>query len=246
MVGVPVAAATAMLLVAMAAHPQSPAYLGFLFPARDRSAAMRAPGHGLSGFIARKLMQKANEQTSVHIVQNALGVRKGQTVVELGPGSGYGLRPILGALGPGGRAVAIEISPSFQEELAESFDEDLQSGRLEIHGDDAALHMRQKMSDASVDGILGSNVVYFLNPLDEYLAQFYRVLKPGGILVFGVKNMVKKQGDPSIFVNVDWNKCVQAMERAGFEAEEHSLQLEGLAQYIPLVGIKRGHREEEL
>jgi len=227
---------TAAVVMAAVIHPQSPVFLGFFFSARHRSETMRAPGNNISGWVARRLMTNVNKETSVHVVKNFLDVQPDQSVVELGPGSGYSLRPIL-ASGP--RTVAgIEISPSFRDELASSFTQDIAAGKLHIHSEDAAAYMKKNMENASVDRILGNNVVYFLNPLKNYLEECYRVLKPGGMVVFSVKDMVKT-GDPAVFVNKDWDECILAMKQAGFDAKKHPLQMNGPAEYWPLVGIKK-------
>ena len=82
------------------------------------------------------------------------------------------------------------------------------------------------------------NVVYFLEPLDAYLAEIFRCLKPGGLLLLGVKDVAIGQ-DTSVYVNQDWGDCISAMKRAGFDAELGETQLEGLAAYRPLIGRKK-------
>ena len=47
----------------------------------------------------------------------------------------------------------------------------------------------------------------------------HRILKPGGFVVWGCKEPAKL-GDPEVFVNTDWDKCLGAMEAAGFRAEK--------------------------
>jgi len=237
------ATAVAAVGVATILFPQSPLYLGFFFSAQHRSETMRAPGNGLSGWVARRLMTKVNQQTSAHVVRNFLNVQKGDLVIELGPGSGHALPAIFSS--EPDTVIGIEISPSFRNELSTKFASEMQSKTLVVSGDDAIQYLTKHVADGSVNRILGSNVVYFLNPLDRYLTEFYRVLQPGGTLVFAVKDMVKKQAvstaaGPSAFVNTDWDACLVAMEQAGFRAERKPLQLEqeGPAKYWPLVGTK--------
>mmetsp|Transcript_63183 Transcript_63183/g.75957 ORF Transcript_63183/g.75957 Transcript_63183/m.75957 type:complete len:237 (-) Transcript_63183:249-959(-) len=231
-----VAAAVALAIAATIVFPQSPFYLGFFFSAKYRSETMRAPGNGLSGTIARRLMAGVNKETSLHIVHKFLDVKQGQTVIELGPGSGHALRPILDS-GPPSRTIGIEISPAFLDELDSIFRNEIESGVLEISGQDAVLFMKEHIQDASVDRIMASNVIYFLNPLSKYLDEFYRVLKPGGYAVFGVKDRAK-EGDPSVFVNLDWDNCIKKMEDAGFTAKKEPLHLDGDARYFPMVAVR--------
>ena len=65
----------------------------------------------------------------------------------------------------------------------------------------------------------------------------YRILKPGGFVVWGCKEG-SRRGDPEVFVNTDWDKCLKSMEAAGLKAEKVSVRLEGMASYTPLIGRK--------
>ena len=65
----------------------------------------------------------------------------------------------------------------------------------------------------------------------------YRILKPGGFVVWGCKEG-SKRGDPEVFVNTDWDKCLESMEAVGFKAERGSVRLQGMASYTPLIGKK--------
>ena len=58
-----------------------------------------------------------------------------------------------------------------------------------------------------------------------------------GVGPWGSKEPAKR-GDPEVFVNTDWDKCLGAMEAAGFRAEKEVVRLEGMASYIPLIGRK--------
>ena len=85
--------------------PKSPIYLGFFLDAHYRASQMRSPSPNLSGYIAKLAMKKANKATAEHVVETLLDVPAGGSVVELGPGSGFALRPIL-ALAPAARIPA--------------------------------------------------------------------------------------------------------------------------------------------
>jgi hypothetical protein len=81
----------------------------------------------------------------------------------------------------------------------------------------------------------------FLTPLNEYLAELARILKPGGMLVWTVKDMVKSM-DKSVYVNTDWDVCVQAMEAAGLETsigEGRGVGGDGRSGYTPIIGKKK-------
>ena len=92
--GMVIAVAVAVLSVVIF-HRSSPVYLGFFFDSRSRAESLRAPGPGVSGWIARKLMAIVNQESNVDVVESLLSVHSGHTVVELGPGHGFSLREIL-------------------------------------------------------------------------------------------------------------------------------------------------------
>ena len=175
---------------------------------------MRSPGDGCIGWCARKIMA-GGDATSVDAVETFLDVAPEMTVVELGPGAGAALRTILRKGCP--KIYAIEISDVFRRELeAEKTCADaVKAGRLTINGSDAkALSF---ISSGSVDRILGINVVYFLDPIADYLKELHRILKPGGLLLWTVKDMTKKM-DQGVYINADWDACAAAMQAAGFDA----------------------------
>lgn len=247
----------AVLIAALAAitHPRSPTFLGFLFSSRRRSEALRAPPTNWSGTIARAVMTRINRETSAHVVTEFLDVRPGQTVIEVGPGSGHALRAMLGGGGVGEeeedaaarrlpkKVVGIEISAAFRSELFSAFRKETSGGAggavLDIVGEDAAAYLKSSTADGSIDRILASNVIYFLDPLDAYLEEFYRVLRPGGgKIVFAVKDAAKVNTDPSVFVNLDWDECVRAMEEVGLRVERGPRHLDGRDAYWPIIGTR--------
>ena len=106
---------------------------------------------------------------------------------------------------------------------------------LEIRGD--AGPRLPFIPSESVDRVLGMNVLQFLDPLREYVDEVYRVLKPGGFVVWGNKD-VAKAGHPAVFVNTDWDACAAMMADAGLEVTRTSARLSGKSAYLPLVGRK--------
>jgi ubiquinone/menaquinone biosynthesis C-methylase UbiE len=161
----------------------------------------------------------------------------GETVIEIGPGSGEALVEMLG-MRPG-RLVAFEPSPQFCNQLQGM--SNLQVPEVEIVCDDA-LKMHG-IQDSSVDKVLGMDVVYFLDPLEDYLAEVWRVLKPGGWILFGFKEVSPAINDRDA-VNRYPHKIVEKLERAGFAAgsEETRIRQTGKRKhngdYITILGMK--------
>jgi len=189
------------------------------FSSQEGAAAMEAPQDDENGRLAVAIMAKVNKESSedmITLVSEVYGqVLEGQTIVELGPGSGYATRCIIKK--KPARLLAYEISPVFRKLLSEHdvLVPAIESGVLSINSDDAM--SMPDIAPASVDVIVGMNVVYFLNPLASYLTEFLRVLKPGGWVIFGTKMNAIKSASASKFVNRDANEVASKMDAAGFQ-----------------------------
>eukprot|EP00966_Prymnesium_polylepis_P047125 1091307-Prymnesium_polylepis.1 len=146
---------------------------------------MRAPSGGCLSWMAMKVMSSGGGKDSVDCVEKFLGVEEGSVVVEYGPGAGFATKAILSK---GAQKLdAFEISPAFRAKLARDpvCRAAVEAGTLTIHGKDA--YSLPFIASDSVDRLLGINVVYFLDPLDIYLKEIARMLKPGGVVVMAVK-----------------------------------------------------------
>jgi ubiquinone/menaquinone biosynthesis C-methylase UbiE len=167
---------------------------------------------------------------------------KGSVVVELGPGNGISLEHLLKTYAPK-RVYGIDISERFRSLLQSKFDNKItEEGIVSIHDNDAKDLAFFK--DNSVDAVYALNVVYFLDPLKEYLQEIQRILKPSvGKVVFGVAEEAKRYGqkmEKSIFVNTDWDTILQAMKAAGFESVEMTAPQETKigSPFVALLGTK--------
>ena len=199
---------------------------------------MRSPSEtGCMGWMAQKIMSSGKGADSIHAVSALTTVKSSPTVVELGPGVGYGLKQMMSTFQPS-RVYAIEISSAFRKALTTDGElrASIEGGILTVHGNDAK--NLDFIPDNSVDLVFAFNVIYFLDPLEDYAKELYRIVKPGGQLFFGVKDMAKKM-DSSIYINNDWDACLKTLNSVGFvEATKGAEQLEGPLAYIPLTAKK--------
>lgn len=201
------------------------------------SEQCRSPSEGsFFGWLAQRVMSMGKGEDSIDFV-NHINAPSNPVIVELGPGAGHSLRHILSSLKPS-RIYAIEISSAFRKTITSDADfvDWIQGGVLSVHASDA--RNLEFIPDSSVDVIFGMNVIYFLDPLEAYLIEMKRILKPGGKLNFGVKDAAL-HGDRTIYVNTDWTECIDQMKSAGFmKVEIHEKRLQGALAYTPLVGNK--------
>lgn len=173
----------------------------------------RSPGGGLGGWVAKGMMASGNAERSVHAINKAFeSALDNKTWLELGPGHGFATKEIIETKSPK-MVHGIEISQDFRDILEKVFEKEIESGVFNVSGADAKT--LNHVSDASVDYVFGMNVIYFLDPLDSYLAELKRVLVPGGLLVFGISDAVVG-ANPEVFVNTDWDLCVRKLVEAGF------------------------------
>jgi len=192
--------------------------IGFvMFFRRKLGENLRAPGDGFFGSLAIKMMTKVNRKTSEDGVRR-LDIRSGETVVELGPGMGFGLRESL-RFEPG-RLVGVEISEEFRKALSASDMAD----NIEIRSEDAR-DLSAFLEEGSVHKLLAVNVIYFLNPLPEYARELHRILHPDGVALFACKFDVIRTADKSIFVNTDSEAIEKVLHAHGLSVRAEHVDL---------------------
>mmetsp|Transcript_12591 Transcript_12591/g.15492 ORF Transcript_12591/g.15492 Transcript_12591/m.15492 type:complete len:220 (+) Transcript_12591:242-901(+) len=203
---------------------------------------MRSPDqHSCFGWVAQRIMSMGKGDDSIDAVKALIDSKyklpQKPVIVELGPGAGYSLREMFDKIQPS-KFYAIEISSAFREiiETDKEFSSYIDSGVLSVHGDDAKKLVF--IPDNSVDVIFAFNVIYFLDPFEDYLKEMRRILKPGGVLSFGVKDIAKHM-ENTIYINTDWNVCLDQMKSAGFvDVKQGEIRLEDPLSYIPIYGMK--------
>lgn len=199
---------------------------------------LRSPSErSCMGWMAQRIMSMGNGSDSIDAVFLIKSAAASPVIVELGPGAGYSLREIISDLKPS-RVYGIEISGAFRKALAadKEFAASIDNGILSLHENDAK--KLDFIPDNSVDIIFGFNVIYFLDPLDDYLKEMCRILKPGGQVHFGVK-AVAKTLNPLVYVNTDWVACLDEMKSAGLvEGKQGEERLEGPLAYVSLTAKK--------
>ena len=106
-------------------------------------------------------------------------IRPGQTVLEIGCGTGFFTLPAARYVGDKGSLVAMDILPASVELVSEKVRcAGLKNVRV-IRGD----AMETKLNDESMDAVLLFGVVPApMVPLYRLLPEMHRVLKPGGIM----------------------------------------------------------------
>jgi SAM-dependent methyltransferase len=111
-----------------------------------------------------------------------LDAKQTDDLLEIGFGPGFGLERLCN-LASRGTVTGIDLSSTMMA---------MAHARNRMAVNDGRLSLRQgsfeklPVNDASMDGILAVNVLYFVEPLKSALAEAWRVLRPGGSLVIYV------------------------------------------------------------
>lgn len=116
------------------------------------------------------------------VIESA-SVVDGSEVVEVGFGGGAGLARLLDQVGESGVVHGVEISETMLAGARQRFRREVANGRLHLH--EASME-RFSVATGSVDAVVSSNTIYFVDDLETALVELVRVLRPGGRLVLGV------------------------------------------------------------
>ena len=144
----------------------------------------------------------------------------GTRVLDAGAGSGEYSAELLDR---GAEVVACDVTPRFVELLEERF-----AGRVDVHHAD----LRKPLgfaADASFDGVVCALVLSYLPDWEVVMAEFARVLKPGGWAVISTAHPFG-----------DWT-LIQRLQPGGtyFEREQFGMAWSGFSKPRPVVSSYR-------
>ncbi len=152
-------------------------------------AQLRSPS-GAWGQVAGRAMALANARPNAMAIA-AVGIKAGESLLELGCGPGHALQELLRAPQIE-RAIGLDWSEVMLAQAARRNRTAIEAGRLElIRGDFARL----PFADEIVEAVLAVNVVYFMRS-SAVLREAYRVLRPGGRAVLYATDMSAMQKWP--------------------------------------------------
>ena len=178
---------------------------------------MRSPRTIGLAWVARTLMNYSNAQVSIDIVSR-MKVKKTDHVLELGVGNGLAIKEI--AKISENKIIGIEISAEFRKKL---LNKQLPKNIVILEND--AKDLSKEIPDGSIDKLLAINVIYFLKPIEEYILEFKRILKKGGIGYLGCKFESIKNFDIEVAPNRDEGAIITQLFNLGFSASSEFIDL---------------------
>ena len=178
---------------------------------------MRSPKTIGLAWVARTLMNYSNAQVSIDIV-NRMDLKKTDHVLELGVGNGLAIKEI--AKISENKIIGIEISAEFRKKL---LNKQLPKNIVILEND--AKDLSKEIPDGSIDKLLAINVIYFLKPIEEYILEFKRILKKGGIGYLGCKFESIKNFDIEVAPNRDEGAIITQLLNLGFSASSEFIDL---------------------
>ena len=178
---------------------------------------MRSPKTIGLAWVARTLMNHSNAQVSIDIV-NRMKVKKTDHVLELGVGNGLAIKEI--AKISRNNIIGVEISAEFRRNLLK-----MNLPKNIIILDNDAKDLSNKVSDESIDKLLAINVIYFLKPIEQYILEFKRILKKGGIGYLGCKFESIKNFDIEVAPNKDERAIISTLSNLGFNVSSEFVDL---------------------
>jgi len=130
---------------------------------------------GPGGILWLERAQRASEEQP-QLAIDALGIKPGQTVADLGAGSGYFSFRIAPLVGPTGKVLAIDIEPAMLEAIAQRAQREHVDNVATVHGSAQDPHL----APGSVDLLFMVDVYHELEYPYEMMTRVRAALKPGG------------------------------------------------------------------
>jgi len=160
-----------------------------------RLASQLGNPRGAGGLLVARILNKGNFGLISSAIA-AAGPRPGDSAADVGFGGGIGLRLLLDAVGADGRVYGVDRSEPMVRRAERTNRRAVAAGRLELR---AGSMTSLPLEDASLDAVISTNTVYFIDDIALAFAEFARVLRPDGRLVLGV-------ADPEAMADIPFTK----------------------------------------
>jgi predicted methyltransferase len=147
----------------------------------------------------------------------ALALRPGQTVADLGAGTGYFSRYLADAVGPDGTVLAVEVEPTLVVHLRQRAEREQRATVVPVLGS----MDNPRLPAGGVDLIFIADTYHHLDHRQRYLPRLRRALRPGGrVAVVDWKPGKLPEGPPPDH-KLPPEQVIEEMRAAGFQLEDN-------------------------
>ena len=178
---------------------------------------MRSPGKGFLGIIAKTLMLSFNKAV-INDAVNRLNIKRNEKIIEIGSGNGEAIEKMLQLTKK--EIMGIEISDVFREGLIKKF----KGFNVSFYSNDAK-NLKKIIPNNTIDKLLAVNVIYFLDPLEDYAREFYRILNLNGFGILACKFEGIKKFNTLTAPNKDLKGVTKIFEKVGFNVSSELVNL---------------------
>jgi ubiquinone/menaquinone biosynthesis C-methylase UbiE len=211
-----------------------------LAPAATSAApvAKREPANVMSFEGAAWLEREGREEAEKpEVVLEAMELREGMTIAEIGAGTGFFSRRLARAVGPTGKVYGVDIQPEMLELLEKYAAKEGIKNIIPVLGTDTDVNLPA----GSIDRLLLVDVYHEFQKPEPMLASLRKTLAPGGTVTLVE---YRAEGDSASHINVRHRmtaeQVISEWNAAGFELVN---QIETLpAQHIFILSTRRGAR----
>jgi arsenite methyltransferase len=189
-------------------------------------AAQLGKPTGLRGLVVGTMLNRTN-RGMVAVAVDALELEPGATAADLGFGGGVGLAMLLKRVGPQGRVLGVDLSPTMVRRASGQFDREIAAGRMRLQ---LGSLTKLPLEDGSVQGAITVNTIYFIAELDSVFAELARVITNDGRLVVGIgdpENMARMPMTPYGYRLRPVEEVIAAAKSAGLDLQDHKRAGEG-------------------
>ena len=179
------AGAAALLVLGSLAHGCSSSPAPAYAPAPEESVrpgvndSFLDPDLDVDSFVERFEGESREVFAQRHAIVDAMGLRPGAVVADVGSGTGAFLDPLAGAVGPQGRVLALDIAPQFVARLDErARREGLPQVEARLCGENSV-----DLPRASIDAAFLCDVYHHFEFPRGTMGSIHRALRDGGQVV---------------------------------------------------------------
>lgn len=157
-------------------------------------------------------------------IVDAIGVRQGMVVADIGAGTGLFTTEIARRVGDQGAVFAVDIVPAFLHRIRERVETEELTNVTVVRGEERAT----ALEDGSVDLAFMCDTYHHIEYPRTYMRSLFRTLRPGATLVLIDLERIEGKTSPTMLkhVRADKQTVIEEISRAGFVLESETELLE--------------------